>query len=396
MPTDAAGTGVGFLYVVPIVIARGRVRPHGGRGARASWRSGCSRSGRRSSRRSRWTPWGTSRARPCSCSSAGSPDGWPSACGRPDERVEASARTSSCARPALHRELRRLHGPPQRELGADPGVDAGGAHGAPVHRLRPPRRPRADRARGALVTTGDFTASFTNRYRTKDGGWRWIEWASKADMERELIYAAARDVTDRRRGRAGPQGGRGALPPRLRGLRGRDGGGGRRGRERQPDHPGQREPGPDNRHVGGGAGGRAHVGRAGRSRGPGPHRRGDARSSTTGEPRCSAASSGSCAPTAAGCGWTSRPRWSVSEDGRVLYRLSQAVDIDARKRLPSSSSTSPTTTPSAASSTGAASSRSSSASSATPPTRRPGCRPAAGRGRFKNINDTLGHAVGTP
>ena len=39
--------------------------------------------------------------------------------------------------------------------------------------------------------------SFTNRYRTKAGAYRWIEWSSQADHRHKLIYAAARDVTDR-------------------------------------------------------------------------------------------------------------------------------------------------------------------------------------------------------
>jgi diguanylate cyclase (GGDEF)-like protein/PAS domain S-box-containing protein len=58
-----------------------------------------------------------------------------------------------------------------------------------------------DRASTIEQTTrllhGELTESFTNRYRTKEGGWRWIEWSSQADLERRLIYAAARDVTER-------------------------------------------------------------------------------------------------------------------------------------------------------------------------------------------------------
>ena len=39
--------------------------------------------------------------------------------------------------------------------------------------------------------------SFENRYLCKDGSYRWIEWRSRP--EGELIYAAARDITDRKR-----------------------------------------------------------------------------------------------------------------------------------------------------------------------------------------------------
>ena len=38
---------------------------------------------------------------------------------------------------------------------------------------------------------------FLNRYRTKEGGWRWLEWNSTGVREEGLIYASARDVTSR-------------------------------------------------------------------------------------------------------------------------------------------------------------------------------------------------------
>jgi PAS domain S-box-containing protein len=38
--------------------------------------------------------------------------------------------------------------------------------------------------------------SFENRYRTSQGGYRWLNWKSSPDPQRGLIYAAARDVTE--------------------------------------------------------------------------------------------------------------------------------------------------------------------------------------------------------
>ena len=44
--------------------------------------------------------------------------------------------------------------------------------------------------------------SFENRYRCKDGTYRWLEWT--AAPAGNLIYAAARDVTETQACRAGP------------------------------------------------------------------------------------------------------------------------------------------------------------------------------------------------
>ena len=57
----------------------------------------------------------------------------------------------------------------------------------------------ATRARNVTFARGgDTITTFTNRYQAKGGEWHWIEWSSHVDQERGLIYAAARDVTERR------------------------------------------------------------------------------------------------------------------------------------------------------------------------------------------------------
>jgi rsbT co-antagonist protein RsbR len=42
-------------------------------------------------------------------------------------------------------------------------------------------------------------AAFENRYRCKDGEYKWIEWKSATFPEQHIIYAVARDITERKR-----------------------------------------------------------------------------------------------------------------------------------------------------------------------------------------------------
>ena len=57
-----------------------------------------------------------------------------------------------------------------------------------------------DRGRTAAETaklmTGEQTVRFDNRYRHRDGSYRWLEWTATPDLDRNLIYASARDVTE--------------------------------------------------------------------------------------------------------------------------------------------------------------------------------------------------------
>lgn len=45
------------------------------------------------------------------------------------------------------------------------------------------------------ILTGTATVIFENRYRCKDGAYKWLQWTATPDVSRGLIYAAARDVT---------------------------------------------------------------------------------------------------------------------------------------------------------------------------------------------------------
>lgn len=56
---------------------------------------------------------------------------------------------------------------------------------------------RTQKEAAGLVDPEHSTVHFENRYRAKDGSWHWLLWSSRSDGE--LIYAAARDITDRKR-----------------------------------------------------------------------------------------------------------------------------------------------------------------------------------------------------
>lgn len=48
------------------------------------------------------------------------------------------------------------------------------------------------------LASGGDTISFENRYRAKDGSYKWMLWTATPFAENELIFAAARDITDRK------------------------------------------------------------------------------------------------------------------------------------------------------------------------------------------------------
>jgi PAS domain S-box-containing protein len=68
-----------------------------------------------------------------------------------------------------------------------------------IELVHPDDRERTE-AEAARASGGDFTASFTNRYRAKDGRWHWIEWSSQVD--RGLPGRLRRSTRGRRGGNA--------------------------------------------------------------------------------------------------------------------------------------------------------------------------------------------------
>jgi PAS domain S-box-containing protein len=49
------------------------------------------------------------------------------------------------------------------------------------------------------LVTGEQTVSFENRYRARDGSYRWMLWTATPFARDRLVYAAARDITERKR-----------------------------------------------------------------------------------------------------------------------------------------------------------------------------------------------------
>ncbi|HEX2309383.1 MAG TPA: response regulator, partial [Vicinamibacterales bacterium] len=63
--------------------------------------------------------------------------------------------------------------------------------------VHPDDRAPTIKAMSALMT-GAHVVNFENRYRHGDGSYRWLQWVSYPVPEEGVVYAAARDVTDRR------------------------------------------------------------------------------------------------------------------------------------------------------------------------------------------------------
>jgi PAS domain S-box-containing protein len=61
--------------------------------------------------------------------------------------------------------------------------------------VHPDDVPRTLEAFEQANASGALVSSFTNRYRHRDGSYRWLEWIGRRVPERGVHYSAARDVT---------------------------------------------------------------------------------------------------------------------------------------------------------------------------------------------------------
>ena len=48
------------------------------------------------------------------------------------------------------------------------------------------------------VRSGEQALAFENRYRCKDGSYKWLLWNATADLDHQVIYSVARDITERK------------------------------------------------------------------------------------------------------------------------------------------------------------------------------------------------------
>lgn len=53
-------------------------------------------------------------------------------------------------------------------------------------------------AQNLKVKAGEQAIAFENRYLCKDGSYRWLLWHASADLEHQVIYSVARDITERK------------------------------------------------------------------------------------------------------------------------------------------------------------------------------------------------------
>ncbi|MEO5366573.1 MAG: PAS domain S-box protein [Magnetococcus sp. WYHC-3] len=99
----------------------------------------------------------------------------------------ACVATSDCYFQKLNPAWEKLLGYTREELQAKPFLDL----------IHPDDRERT-LAEVERQMQGRWTFNFVNRYRCKNGSYRWLEWTATPAINKTFLYATARDITERR------------------------------------------------------------------------------------------------------------------------------------------------------------------------------------------------------
>ncbi|MDZ4804101.1 MAG: response regulator [Candidatus Eisenbacteria bacterium] len=89
--------------------------------------------------------------------------------------------------------FKRLNPAWEKVLGFTPGELMAVPSGDFIH----PDDREATIKEASKLLTGDVTVQFENRYRCRDGSYRWLSWNARPWVRERLVFAAARDITDK-------------------------------------------------------------------------------------------------------------------------------------------------------------------------------------------------------
>jgi PAS domain S-box-containing protein len=79
------------------------------------------------------------------------------------------------------------------------GYSLGELMSAPYTEFVHPDDRAATLAEAEKIVQGSQTISFENRYRARDGSYRWLMWSARPAADNQRVYAVARDITARKR-----------------------------------------------------------------------------------------------------------------------------------------------------------------------------------------------------
>jgi PAS domain S-box-containing protein len=78
------------------------------------------------------------------------------------------------------------------------GFSCGELQSKPMFEFVHPEDRERTLAQNLTVKSGGQALAFENRYLCKDGSYKWLLWNATADVDHQLIYSVARDITERK------------------------------------------------------------------------------------------------------------------------------------------------------------------------------------------------------